>query len=987
MGQQTSSFTIIAAAAVSIATTLLPLGIGGPLTLLWAFGCSVVLTVLVWRLPADRRQPWSTLTLAGWLIAIGVLIRGIHGEMIGVDQPLPSPADLVHIPAYLLFLWAAVLVQRARATRRDSNAWLDAFIVVVGFAIPLWVVAWAPFATNELMGVEARSINLVYNLITMTIVAVFLRNSATPGWRPPAYYLLGLAGVTFFVADLAAVFSSANDGVALSVVLSPMTYGLVLAAMQHRTAPSIMMSHQAREERVGLSRHLLVAFAVLSPVLTTLFWPTESTLTRIVVGALSLLLAAGVIVRLSALLHKNQVRADLEHTLSSQISRLASLESSQRIAEELPRAAAVLTDPQARISYGPANLNASFFIESSLNTDQHDCGLSITGPTPSPMEQRLLGTLVRDAELLGISADAVKTQAEQHSQSEANKQIAANERRFRALVQNSSDAVAVVCADDGIVTYMSESVERVLGYQPEDFIGRDLEWASHENDWLPARDYHMAILDGTELHQEHEFRATHADGSIRLLECVITDMRDIEGIEGLVINASDVTENRALVRNLKNAETTDPLTLLLNRNAFIREIDTAIRRSSVGNSSVAMAIVNLDDFRLVNEGYGTAIADQMLVELAHRVRQTVRADDAVARLNGDEFGVLMPNDYSPAEAEAIVDRILEELTEPVTIGGRTMSLQATAGLVNSDNSDATGLSLLRDADTALDAAKQTNRGGVVHFDQAMGEEISTRVEIRNRLRDAIRNDKLRLAYQPIVDITTGTIVSLEALARWNDPERGEIGPATFIPIAEASGTISELGEWALRTACRQVVEWEEQGLDGFTVSVNMSGHQLRNENIIARVRQVIHASGVDPARITIEITESVLIDDTDFIAERLRALRDLGIRLSIDDFGTGYSSLSYLRRYEFDVLKIDRSFVVPLADDTNKREREIVNAMIKLAQALGAVTVAEGIEESEEFGVLRTLGCDYAQGFLFWHPTEADDIPEVLRGEVTKAVA
>ena len=402
---------------------------------------------------------------------------------------------------------------------------------------------------------------------------------------------------------------------------------------------------------------------------------------------------------------------------------------------------------------------------------------------------------------------------------------------------------------------------------------------------------------------------------------------------------------------------------------------------------MALAIINIDDFRMINEGFGTNVADELLVELAHRVRQAVRLDDSVARLNGDEFGILMPNGYSVFEAERALERILNDLTAPVSVSGRKIAVRATAGLVLNSDGSSTGIGMLRDADTALDTAKKTARGSFVLFDEAMGEEISERVELRNLLHDAITTNKLRLAFQPIVDMETGKIVSMEALSRWHDQSRGDIGPSTFIPIAEATGMISELGEWALRTACQRVVEWAEQGFDDFSVSVNMSGHQLREESVIATVKAILDETGVDPARITIEITESVLIDDTDFIAHRISALRDLGVRLAIDDFGTGYSSLSYLRRYEFDVLKVDRSFVIPLANDANKKEREIVNAMIKLAQALGAVTVAEGIEEPEEYAVLRTLGCDHAQGYLFWYPLEVEDVLGALTSDPSKSIA
>jgi len=312
------------------------------------------------------------------------------------------------------------------------------------------------------------------------------------------------------------------------------------------------------------------------------------------------------------------------------------------------------------------------------------------------------------------------------------------------------------------------------------------------------------------------------------------------------------------------------------------------------------------------------------------------------------------------------------------MGGHTLTLQSTAGVVLDTDGSNTGVSLLRNADTALDAAKQNHRGETVIFEESMGEAASERIELRNTLETAIRENQLRLVYQPIVSIETGTIVSMEALARWEHPTRGAISPVVFIPIAESAGLIVELGDWALRSACTQVVNWAADGMDNFTVSVNMSGHQLREENIITRVKHILRDTGVDPRRITIEITESVLIDDTDFIEQRINALRELGLKLAIDDFGTGYSSLSYLTRYEFDVLKIDRSFVIPLADSNRVREREIVGAMISLARSLGAVTVAEGIEEPAEFDVLKSLGCDFAQGYLFWRPLELEAVPQAF---------
>ena len=253
-----------------------------------------------------------------------------------------------------------------------------------------------------------------------------------------------------------------------------------------------------------------------------------------------------------------------------------------------------------------------------------------------------------------------------------------------------------------------------------------------------------------------------------------------------------------------------------------------------------------------------------------------------------------------------------------------------------------------------------------------------RLELRSGLARGLRGGEFRLVYQPVVHLGTGEIRSLEGLARWQHPRLGAISPLTFIEIAEQSGEINSLGDWALRTACGQLNDWADRGLTDYHVAVNVSVHQLRQEDIVRRVVRLVDEAGVDPTKITIEVTESVLIDNSDLIAERMRALRSAGFAMAIDDFGTGYSSLGYLQRYEFDILKIDKSFVDPLVAPENQREREVVGAIISLAQGLGAVTVAEGIEEQSQLDVLAELGCDYGQGYFLFRPAEVDQCTEIL---------
>lgn len=971
-------------ALLALISVVIPIETAGVVVVGWTLVCAI--SIFNARNSLDEQNRWFPRSLAVILAAIAagnVLraldeTRSLNGE--------PNLGDLLQLPAYVALVVVAYRMLRARAIRRDLDAWLDAIAIALAMFIVLWVGFLGSFMLASDRAPSTLVLNASYNFLSVAALAIVLRITATPGRSPVPYRLIGVAYTLGFISDTAFALSIAEGpGVTAAMALSPIAFGFATGALHHPAANEIFSTHNETEESIGTWRILVLGLTTITPILFSFDGQNHDILFRVIAATATVCMAIAVFFRIFRLLVAERRQVQRERVVNEHLAQLSG-QAPEAIRHRLPQIANQLfPSVSARIGSN-ATIPSAVVIDlgdSLTNETSHSLIVTPTKDVLRPSERQILHNVVRDASLIAASSEAVGRAARLESEAEASRRIASNERRFRALVQNASDVVAVL-SSDGEVTYISESCEKVLGYPADQFLGRTFEWIADDNDWEFAKDYLRATLSGTQSHQLHETRATHCDGSIKLLESVITDMRDVDGVEGLVVNISDVTEQRTLERNLRDAETTDALTLLLNRNAFVREADSAIRRASVAGHGVAMAIVNLDDFRVINEGYGTNVADEVLVELSHRVRQAVRLNDSVARLNGDEFGILMPDGYTAVEAEGIVERILDEIIEVISIAGHTIALRATAGLVMSRDGSASGISLLRDADTALDAAKQTNRGGLVHFEEAMGEEVSERVQLRNLLHDAIREGKLRLAFQPVVDIETGAIVSMEALARWTDPVRGEIGPSTFIPIAEATGMISELGEWALRTACTHVVEWAELGFDDFTVSVNMSGHQLREENVIAHVKRVLDETGVDPRRITIEITESVLIDDTDFIADRIRALRQLGLRLAIDDFGTGYSSLSYLRRYEFDVLKIDRSFVIPLSDDTNKREREIVNAMIKLAQALGAVTVAEGIEESEEYAVLRTLGCDFAQGFLFWYPTESEDVIDVLSSRSSK---
>jgi len=341
----------------------------------------------------------------------------------------------------------------------------------------------------------------------------------------------------------------------------------------------------------------------------------------------------------------------------------------------------------------------------------------------------------------------------------------------------------------------------------------------------------------------------------------------------------------------------------------------------------------------------------------------------------------MHDPLSAADAVVTVERLLDSLAQPMNLESGEIQIQANAGIVFSFDSNAEALGLLRDADIALSAAKRTDTAGVVLFEPEMAAQATEQMELRSGIGPGMANGEFRLVYQPVVEVETGRIRSLEALARWTHPRLGPVSPLTFITLAEQSGQINDFGDWALRSACRQLASWESQGLGSFRVGVNMSVYQLHQPDIVNRTEAIVRSEGAKPEQVVIEITESVLIDNGTLVAERMRSLRSRGFSLAIDDFGTGYSSLGYLQRYEFDILKIDKVFVDPLGDPTKQREREVVSSIIALARGLGAVTVAEGIEDESQLATLRELGCDYAQGYLMFRPAEVDDCTEILRAE------
>jgi diguanylate cyclase (GGDEF)-like protein/PAS domain S-box-containing protein len=549
-----------------------------------------------------------------------------------------------------------------------------------------------------------------------------------------------------------------------------------------------------------------------------------------------------------------------------------------------------------------------------------------------------------------------------------------DERRFRSLVQHASDIIMIVSAD-GLIRYVSPSVQRVLGHPVETLLGsafvdlmhpEDREWAvpflagpAHRCTQLPPVAWRLRRVDGSWLHGE----------------TVGSNLLDDSAVAGLVLATRDVSERKTLEERLAHHAFHDSLTGLANRRQFQERVQAALLDPRRRASGLAVLFLDLDDFKTVNDSLGHSAGDELLVYVAQRLKRCLRAHDLPARIGGDEFAVLLDNAGSEAEVEAIAHRIVSVLDEPHTVQGTEVLARASIGIAVPGVDEYDGDSLLRNADTSMYSVKRTGKGSYTFFEAAMHERVVQQLQLDAELRHAVDRNEFVLHYQPIMHLATQAILGVEALLRWQHPTRGLLGPGEFIDRVEANGLIVPLGRWVLEDACRQLRRWDHRhGHIG--LSINISARQLQDEAFLTDVRDAATKAGIDPRRLTLEITETALMRDTAATIHLLAELKQLGVRLAFDDFGTGYSSLSYLRRFPVDVVKIDRSFI----EDVGKgiEESALPDAIIALCQAFRIQSVAEGIELHSQLAHLQAVGCYAGQGFYFSRPLPPANLERLL---------
>jgi diguanylate cyclase (GGDEF)-like protein/PAS domain S-box-containing protein len=458
--------------------------------------------------------------------------------------------------------------------------------------------------------------------------------------------------------------------------------------------------------------------------------------------------------------------------------------------------------------------------------------------------------------------------------------------------------------------------------------------------------------------------------------------QDVHFVQASANVLADALERHRADEALRHRVLHDALTGLPNRHSFVDSLREALRRGTASGSPVGILFLDLDHFKLINDSIGHHAGDELLQAVAPRLRAHLRPGDIVARFGGDEFGILVDRLADEEEALAIADRVAAAFSEPYSMGGAGHFVTASVGIAVARPSGREPVDpelLIRDADAAMYRAKERGRGRCELFDAAMRARAISRLETERELRHALERKELELHYQPVIALGSGEIVGLEALVRWNHPERGMLEPSEFVPIAEDSGLIEPIGRWVQETACRQVLGWHELRPDQrpLDVAVNLSARQVAHRDLAGSVREILARTGLDPVNLRLEVTESVLVDESASATATLEALSSLGVRLVLDDFGTGYSSLAYLNRFPFDALKVDRSFVDGLG--VEQERTAIVEAVIGMAKALSLDAIAEGVENEAQLSELRRLGCDFVQGHLFSRPLAPQKVTDLLR--------
>jgi diguanylate cyclase (GGDEF)-like protein/PAS domain S-box-containing protein len=977
--------------------------------LIWVVaGGATAVTLLV----AARRHSLPD-PLPTWLLAAGITLLCV-GQAVGLTgAPSPSFADIPRLLAYPAIAGAVIAFQRDRI-RHDRASLLDALVVTVAAAQAGWLSLLEPLLHDGSASISQTAVTVAYPLGDLLVLGVVARlGFAVVGSRDTAARLLGVGLAVGVTAEVA---SAVTDRPTLAIGWLPGFALLVLAVRHSSMASSPGIARTARLVSAWRFVILLGLACLVSPILV-LTHPVgdQVSIAAVVLGGAVLLFTLALL-RIVSLLGHLRRALRREHVLRGATAALvgaadrggvrdAALDAAIDLVDQPgSRAWRIDGDPGGTIAQATDDLDVATFLDAAelalfpgaatgidvlagpsllhatLGVPSTQTlvmvALPVRGPAreaavvatefpPSPRTIASLESLAKTMALALERLDVGEVMLERRS-----------ERRLRLMLQYASDVICILDHDLTIV-HVTPAVEPIVGLPAPELLGMNWLEVVADPDREAARDLVSRAQGGRPA--RGEIRLISEDGHTPHVDAVVTHVID-EDLMGFVVTCHDVTERHELEQQLTHQAFHDALTGLANRALFRDRLGHAMARAR-GAGSYGVLFVDLDDFKTVNDSLGHAAGDSLLREMTNRLRDCLREGDTAARLGGDEFAILLEDVEDDDHCVTIAQRLLERLAEPFDVDGTEVTTGASIGIAIGHGGPSAPEDLMRNADLALYDAKNHGKNRYAVFAPTMHEAALARLSLTSDLRHAIERDEITVYYQPLVDLETGTINGLEALARWDHPEHGMLLPGQFIALAEETGLIIPLGRMVLRAALFAAVRWQRQHPEhsNLHIAVNVSGRQLLDSAIVDDVRSAIRDSRIDPATVVLEITESVLLPGDGTMIDRLNALSALGLALYIDDFGTGYSSLSYLQMLPVNGLKLAQEFVETLpGGDT---EAGLVRTIRDLADTLGLSTVvAEGIEKPEQWQSLLSLGYRIGQGFHLAVPMPAGRVPEFLSG-------
>jgi diguanylate cyclase (GGDEF)-like protein/PAS domain S-box-containing protein len=943
-----------------------------------------------------RRAPWLLLAAAVACFVTGDLAADVLTRVL--HRPgFPSVADAFYLTVYVLIAAAMVWLYRLGVVRRDPAGLFDAITLTAGLGLLSYIFLIRPYVDNPDLTVLDRAISIAYPLADIIVLLVGARLIASVRFNT-SVALLAIGGAGLLSSDVGYGLRQLSGDWATG---GPVDIGWAAFYVMWGAAALHPSMHQLTEpqvQRAGderLGRLLLLGMSLfIAPVVLVVEMREGRVRDAAAIAAVSALLSGLVLLRLGRAVRVQRLTVHRERRLRSAGAALLMATDEDAVARTVRAAVAELLPPGRAhaVAFGPAlggkvSLPYTSKLDPPVAAALGDFEVTLCCPlalADGRAAERALYVAANEVLLVGLT-DAAQILATQAAM--ALERIALgdeigrrnSEAYFRTLVLNTADVILIVGADD-LVGYASPSAQALFG---SDLVGTALPSAFAESSAGEVRRRLQEVRTGGADRPGADLQVTGPDGRPALVEGAFRDLRAEPTVRGVVVTLRDVTERSRLQAELYQRATFDALTGLPNREVFLTRVQEAVASGAETGATVGVLIVELDDFKVVNDTFGHSAGDELLIAVGQRLTEALRAVDGsygaagtVARLGGDEFAALVRRAGTPADVERVAQRVLQSFKAPFELAHGTVTATASIGAATTAEA-ATAQDLLRHADLAVYVAKDAGRDRWRRYESSLHSAVVERHKLRADLDRAIADEAFLLHFQPIVTLADDRTRGFEALVRWNHPTRGMVPPDEFISVAEESGLIVPLGGWVLSNAITAAAQWRlaYPGEEVY-VSVNVSARQFRSPDFAQWVLAEIDRMGLPPGALLLEMTESLLLHDDGEVSAELAALRQAGVRIAIDDFGTGFSSLSYLRRLPVDVLKLDKSFIDTVVSSTE--QHAVVNMIVQLARLLKLQVVAEGVETAAERELLVTMGCDHAQGYLFSRPLSYRDASQRL---------